>query len=291
MEFKGAMDKVFEEIHKVHNVMIEVNYQQWCSRKDQWDEDWDIKSGGPSKEIREELELLPSWLECHDGVLRPKLRQSGGSLLPNLDLTVETDIPESCTRNHPNKTWPIEPEASESWNRHDTQPQGPTLLNSTYPGPFNYHHMEWFSVAPQYSGPAENFSIPYAASGFDERAEVANPSSYMSPPVASEWNAENTTLPPGTSISTYGGFPVYSTSDILDTSSSCPHGGTSIGINSYADPLTAAQERERALSQEQMRAGPPDSSLPPVYPRPSPLRTPSNYPSFVGHHDKEIRGR
>ena len=154
MEFKGAMDKVFEEIHKVHNVMTEVryvsraqsasnancrsprSYQQWCSRKDQWDKDWDIKSGGPSKEIREELELLPSWLECHDGALRPKLRQSGGSLLcvsfinfnailvderrPNLDLTVETDIPESRARNHPNytnlnKTWPIEPEASEPW--------------------------------------------------------------------------------------------------------------------------------------------------------------------------------
>ena len=179
----------------------------------------------------------------------------------------------------------------ECRNRHDTQPQALTLLNSTYPGPFNYHHMEGFSVAPQYSGPAENFSIPYAASGFNERAEVASPSSYMSPPVVSEWNAENTTLPPGTSISTYGGFPVYSTSDILDTSSCCPHGGASIGTNSYADPLTAAQERDCALSQEQMRAGPPDSSLPPVYSRPPPLRTPSNYPSFVGHHDKEIRGR
>ena len=154
MEFKSAIDKVFEEIHKAHNVKIEVryvsraqsasntncrsprSYQQWCSRKDQWDKDWDIKSGGPSKEIREELELLPSWLECHDGVLRPKLLQSGGSLLcvssmhfhailadecrPNLDLAVETDIPESCARNYPsnthlNETWPIEPEASEPW--------------------------------------------------------------------------------------------------------------------------------------------------------------------------------
>ena len=179
----------------------------------------------------------------------------------------------------------------ECRNRHDTQPQAPTLLNSTYPGPFNYHHIKGFSVAPQSSGPAENFSMPYAASGFDEWAEFANASSYMSPPVVSKWNAENTTLPPGTSISTYGGFPVYSTSDVLDTSSSYPHGGTSIRINSYADPLTATQERDRALSQEQMRAGPPDSSLPPVYPRPPPLRTPSNYTSFFGHHDKEIRGR
>ena len=154
----------------------------------------------------------------------------------------------------------------ECRNRHDTQPQAPTFLNSIYPGSFNYHHMKGFSVAPQSSGPAENFSVPYAASGFDEWAEFANASSYMSPLVVSKWNAENTTLPPGTSISTYGGFPVFPTSDILDINSSYPHGGASIRINGYADPLTAAQERDRALSQEQMRAGPPATSVPPIYP-------------------------
>lgn len=44
----------------------------------------------------------------------------------------------------------------------------------------------------------------------------------MSPSVNSEWNAENTTLPPDNSIPTYGDFPVYPTSDVPDTSSFHP---------------------------------------------------------------------
>jgi len=53
-----------------------LSYKQWKARKRQWDEDWAIRNGGPSTETLEELQELPTWLECHNGAVRPKTRQS-----------------------------------------------------------------------------------------------------------------------------------------------------------------------------------------------------------------------
>lgn len=52
------------------------SYEQWEARKQQWDEGWAIRNGGPSTKTLEELQELPAWLECHNGAVRPKTRQS-----------------------------------------------------------------------------------------------------------------------------------------------------------------------------------------------------------------------
>ena len=53
------------------------SYDQWVSRKNQWDKDFEIKDGGPSKEVRDGLLQYKTFLECNEGKIRPIARQPG----------------------------------------------------------------------------------------------------------------------------------------------------------------------------------------------------------------------
>jgi len=43
------------------------SYDQWRTQKNHWDKAWKVNEGGPSAELREELETRPHWCEDQNG--------------------------------------------------------------------------------------------------------------------------------------------------------------------------------------------------------------------------------
>ncbi|MCJ1449709.1 hypothetical protein MMC28_000037 [Mycoblastus sanguinarius] len=91
VQFTKSMDQLFEEIYKFSNIKIQVSYNQWQGRKRAWDEEWNIKDGGPSPETRRVLNELPIWFDIERGVMSLRTLRFGTPSLPVQTLSNDVD--------------------------------------------------------------------------------------------------------------------------------------------------------------------------------------------------------